>query len=66
MRLNSSNLNSADYDGNGTLTITFNNDSVYNYYEVPHSEYTGLINASSAGGYLASHIKGRYHYRRIR
>ena len=66
MHLNSSNLESADYDGSGTLIIAFRNGTEYAYYGVPYSEYSGLIHASSHGQYHARHIKNRYRYRRIR
>lgn len=66
MHLNSSNLDWAEHNGHGTLTIGFKNGAVYDYYSVPYSEYTGLIRASSHGQYHARHIKNHYRYRRIR
>lgn len=39
---------------------------LYEYYGVPQSVYSSLMNASSKGGYLAAHIKGVYRYRRVR
>ncbi len=64
--LSSSDLRSAEYDAAGaTLTIVFHDGSVYEYYGVPHSEYAGLLNASSHGQYFHAHIKGRYRYRKI-
>lgn len=64
--LNSSDLRGAEYDTAGaTLTIVFHDGSVYEYYNIPHSEYVGLLNASSHGQYFHAHIKDRYRYRRI-
>jgi len=60
----SSNLAGIDYWW-GTLTIAFRSGGVYEYYHVPYSEYSGLMNASSHGKYFHAHIKGRYSYRRI-
>jgi hypothetical protein len=63
--LASSDLRGADYDPSiATLTIWFHDGSVYEYYTVPHSEYVGLLNASSHGQYFHAHIKDRYQYRR--
>ena len=61
----SSNLAAIDYDWSGTLTIAFHSGGVYAYYNVPYSEYDGLINASSHGGYFHAHIKNRYSCRKI-
>jgi hypothetical protein len=60
----SSNLAGIDY-WSGTLTIAFHNGGVYEFYNVPPSEYVGLTNASSHGKYFHAHIKGRFSYRRI-
>ncbi len=54
-----------DFDWNGTLTLAFHSGGVYEYYHVPHSEYTALMSASSHGKYFHAHIKGRYNYRRV-
>lgn len=61
----SSNLAAIDYDWSGTLTIAFHSGGVYEYYQVPPSEYHGLMNAGSHGRYFHAHIKNRYPYRRI-
>ena len=53
-----------DYS-DGTLTVAFHSGGVYEYYRVPYSEYAALMNASSRGSYLHTHIKNRYSYRRI-
>jgi len=63
--IQSSDLAAVDYDWSGTLTIAFHSGGVYEYYNVPHSEYSGLMNASSHGEYFHAHIKKRYSYRKI-
>ncbi|MDE7323914.1 MAG: KTSC domain-containing protein, partial [Lachnospiraceae bacterium] len=44
--VSSSNIASIGYDGS-TLHIRFNSGSLYAYYNVPESVYSGLMNASS-------------------
>jgi len=66
MMLNSSNLNSADYDPwSGILTIVFHGGRVYAYHGVPPSEYSGLVRASSHGRYFHRHIKDHYDCQRV-
>lgn len=62
--VSSSNIESIGYES-GTLYVRFLNGSLYAYSNVPESVYQGLMSASSHGGYLASHVKGSYAYRRI-
>lgn len=61
----SSNLKAVDYDAGGLL-VAFHSGSLYRYFNVPYAKFTGLLNASSKGGYLAAQIKPYYSYRRIR
>lgn len=61
----SSDLRAVEYDWSGTLTIAFHSGGVYEYFNVPHSEYVGLMNASSHGKYFHAHIKKQYSYRLI-
>lgn len=62
----SSNVASVGYDPQTmTLEVEFLGGSVYQYFDVPESEYSGLIGADTVGGYLNSNIKGRYRYARI-
>jgi hypothetical protein len=61
----SSDLRAVDYDWSGTLTIEFHSGGVYEYYNVPHSEYAGLMRASSHGRYFHAYIKDQYDCRRI-
>ena len=60
----SSDLAAIDYWG-GTLTIAFRSGGVYEYFNVPRSEYTGLLQANSHGKYFHAHIKSRYACRRL-
>lgn len=62
--VSSSNIANVGYE-NGTLYVAFNRGGLYAYSGVPESVYHGLMSASSPGGYLASHVKGVYPYRRI-
>ena len=61
----SSNIHSVGYEGT-PLAVLFHSGGLYEYYGVPQSVYSSLMNASSKGGYLAAHIKGVYRYRRVR
>jgi hypothetical protein len=64
--VSSTNLASVGYDPTThVLCIEFRNGGVYEYYNVPESEYQGLMSASSKGAYHHQHIKGRYSYSRI-
>jgi hypothetical protein len=65
--VSSSNVRSVGYDqATSTLEVEFHDGGVYQYRNVPASEYSGLMGASSKGSYLASHIKGRYTPTKIR
>ncbi len=62
----SSNLASVGYDATTqTLEVEFKDGAVYQYFGVPASEHAALMAASSVGGYLARHIKGKYRYKRL-
>ena len=66
-QVTSSLVRSVGYDGASlTLEIEFNSGSVYQYYNVPSSIHTGLMNAGSKGGYIWDHIRDRFRYKRIR
>ena len=57
----SSNIRSVGFEASSsTLEVEFNSGSVYQYLNVPESEYEGLMNAASKGRYLNRNIKGRY------
>ena len=62
----SSDLAGVEYDQwSALLTIAFHSGGVYEYYGVPYSEYSGLMNANSHGKYFHANIKGRYSFRRV-
>lgn len=64
--VNSSNLSSVGYDSTSkTLEVEFHHGGIYQYFNVPESVYRALLNADSAGGYLARNVKGTYQYSRI-
>jgi len=66
--VSSSNLASVGYDpATNTLEVEFLNGSIYHYFNVPPSIYSGLMSASSHGSYLDQYVKkGGYSYRQIR
>lgn len=61
----SSNLRAVGYDPTTqTLRIEFHNGT-YDYYNVPASIHSGLMNAPSKGQFHHQYIKNNYNYRRI-
>lgn len=65
--VNSSNLASIGYDSNSNiLEIEFNSGGIYEYYNVPESEYRNLMNADSHGKYFAANIRDNYRTRQTR
>ncbi|MEZ8411437.1 KTSC domain-containing protein [Vibrio splendidus] len=62
--VSSSNIDSIGYEDE-TLQIQFLNGSTYQYFDVPEHIYTGLIEADSAGKFLAENVKGTYRYSRV-
>lgn len=61
MELESSNLRRCSYDiETETLQIQFHSGRVYTYEGVPASVFNGLLEASSAGQYFNTNIKGIY------
>lgn len=66
-QVTSSNVRSVGYDGaSKTLEIEFNNGSVYQYYNVPSSIHTGLMNAGSKGKYLWGNIRNRFRHHKVK
>lgn len=62
----SSVLKSVGYDKNKKVLETeLMNDTIYEYYKVPVSEYTNLMNSSSLGEYYNKHIK-KYKYKKLK
>jgi len=64
--INSSNLKTASYDTESkTLTITFVNKNIYEYYEVPWEIFTKFRMAESQGKYFVANIKDKYKFKKI-
>lgn len=62
----SSNLSSVGYSSSQmVLEIQFNDGAVYQYFGVPQSVYTSLMNASSHGTYFHAYIRNVYRYTRV-
>lgn len=62
----SSNIASIGYDENtSTLEIEFLNNTIYQYFDVPHHICQGLMQADSHGQFLAQNIKGVYRYSKV-
>jgi hypothetical protein len=59
--LNSSAITWIDYDPiTRMLSITFHSGRTYTLRGVPEHHYHGLLNASSAGWYFNTCLRGRY------
>jgi len=66
MKVSSSNIEDIEYDEKSeTMSVTFNNRSTYQLFNVPKDVYERLIKAGSIGAYYASNIKGRYSTSRV-
>ena len=57
--LSSSCLSWVEYDS-GTMQLSFRSGRSYTLHGVPEYHYRGLLNASSAGRYFNTYLKGRY------
>jgi hypothetical protein len=67
VKIQSSNIKSSKYNTEDkTLLIEFNNDSVYQYNEVPWEIFTKLRMAESQGKYFNSNISKKYKYEKIK
>ena len=67
MKINSSNIKTADYDkGKKELSLTFINRPrlVYTYYKVSPKVWVDFIRSVSKGQYFANNIKDVYNYSR--
>ena len=59
--ITSSNLKRSEYDiENKTLKITFNNEMLYEYEEVPHSIYSQFRLSDSQGKYFNQNISKKF------
>lgn len=67
VKIQSSNIKSSKYNTEDkTLLIEFNNDSVYQYNEVPWEIFTKLRMAESQGKYFNANISKKYKYQKIK
>ncbi|HID53085.1 MAG TPA: KTSC domain-containing protein [Anaerolineae bacterium] len=65
--VSSSSLASVGYDSESqVLEIEFNTGRVYQYFDVPQSEYDGLMAADSHGSYFYHNVRSDNRYARIR
>lgn len=61
MTLNSTNLESVDYDvEHETLDVWFHSGSHYRYLDVPDEVFRDLISDDSPGHFFSEEIKGHY------
>jgi hypothetical protein len=49
-----------------TLEVEFVSGHLYQYHEVPESEYRAMLGADSVGKHLHAIIKGRYQSTRLK
>jgi len=64
--IKSSNLKQAVYDTESkVLTITFNNGSIYEYYDFPWEMFTKFRMTDSQGKFFSTNINGKYNYKKI-
>lgn len=63
----SSNLKFASYNTSSkTLIVTFNNESIYEYYEVPWQLFTKWRMAESQGKFFNTEISKKYKYKKLK
>ena len=63
---NSSNVKAVGYDENTeTLRVEFLAGGVYDYLDVPISQYSALMSADSVGSFIAKQIKRKYESRKV-
>lgn len=64
--INSSNLKFASYQTEEkTLSVTFKNGSIYEYYEVPWEIFTKLRMSDSQGKFLNMNINKVFKYKKV-
>jgi len=67
VEIKSSNLKSASYNTTTkTLTATFNNGSIYEYYELPWEIFTKFRMSDSQGKFFSTQISRTYKYKKIK
>lgn len=64
--IKSSNLKKTTYDTESKkLLVEFNNNTKYEYEEVPHQIYTRFRLSESQGKYFISEISKKYKYKKV-
>ena len=64
--INSTNLKFASYQTEEqTLSVTFKNGTIYEYYEVPWEVFTKLRMSKSQGKFLNTSINKVYKYKKV-
>lgn len=67
VQIQSSNIKSSTYNTEEkTLLVEFNNNSLYQYNEVPWEVFTKLRMAESQGKYFNANISKKYKYEKIK
>jgi hypothetical protein len=67
VEIRSSNLKSASYDTESKiLTVTFNNGSIYEYYELPWEVFTKFRMSDSQGKFFNAEISKKYKYKKLK
>jgi hypothetical protein len=65
--IKSSNLKFASYNtSTKTLTVTFNNESIYEYYNVPWALFTRFRSSESQGKHFNTEISKNYKYKKLK
>lgn len=65
--IRSSNLKSATYNtSRKLLTVTFNNGSIYEYYEVPWTLFTKMRMSESQGKFFNTEIGKNFKYKKLK
>ena len=67
VEIKSSNLKFASFDTtNKILKVTFNNGSIYEYYDIPWQIFTRFRMAESQGKYFNTEISKKYKFKKIK
>jgi hypothetical protein len=64
--IKSSNIKKTEYDTETKkLVVDFNNDTRYEYEDVPHQMYTKFRSAESQGKFFIAEISKKYKYKKL-
>lgn len=64
--VSSSNIRAIGYDSStSTLEVEFTTGSIYQYHDVPQSEFDAMLNAESKGRYFSANIRNNYPYAKL-